>query len=112
MGLQDVSFTVNRGTRRLVGATGAGKTTIQNLICRYYDVQKGTILIDMSTPQDPPGGPQAEHRQILQMCSCLRAIYDNIRLNETGDSRMRKSSRRRKQSIGGVISRLPGGYPR
>ena len=29
-----------------VGATGAGKTTIQNLICRYFDIQKGQILID------------------------------------------------------------------
>ena len=45
--LQDVSFTVEPGARvAFVGATGAGKTTIQNLICRYYDVQKGTILID------------------------------------------------------------------
>ena len=45
--LKDVSFKVNPGESvAFVGATGAGKTTIQNLICRYYDIQKGEILID------------------------------------------------------------------
>ncbi len=45
--LRDVSFKVNPGeSAAFVGATGAGKTTIQNLICRYYDIQKGEILID------------------------------------------------------------------
>lgn len=45
--LRDVSFKVNPGeSAAFVGATGAGKTTIQNLICRYYDIQKGDIYID------------------------------------------------------------------
>ena len=45
--LRDVSFTVEPGQRvAFVGATGAGKTIIQNLICRYFDIQKGQILID------------------------------------------------------------------
>jgi len=45
--LKDVSFTVNPGDNvAFVGETGAGKTTIQNLITRYYDIQKGEILID------------------------------------------------------------------
>jgi len=45
--LKDVSFAVEPGeTVAFVGATGAGKTTIQNLISRYYDIQKGEILID------------------------------------------------------------------
>lgn len=45
--LKDVSFKVKPGQSvAFVGATGAGKTTIQNLITRYYDIQKGQILID------------------------------------------------------------------
>ncbi len=45
--LKDVSFKVNAGdTVAFVGSTGSGKTTILSLICRNYDIQKGTILID------------------------------------------------------------------
>lgn len=45
--LQNVSFHINPGeTIALVGPTGAGKTTIVNLISRFYDVQEGTIKID------------------------------------------------------------------
>ncbi|MCI9149784.1 MAG: ABC transporter ATP-binding protein [Lachnospiraceae bacterium] len=45
--LENVSFTVSPGeTIALVGPTGAGKTTIVNLISRFYDIQKGTISID------------------------------------------------------------------
>lgn len=45
--LKDVSFLVHPGeTIALVGPTGAGKTTIVNLISRFYDIQKGEIRID------------------------------------------------------------------
>lgn len=45
--LNDVSFHIKPGeTIALVGPTGAGKTTIVNLISRFYDVQKGTVSID------------------------------------------------------------------
>lgn len=45
--LSDVSFHIKPGeTIALVGPTGAGKTTIVNLISRFYDIQKGTIKID------------------------------------------------------------------
>ena len=45
--LKDVSFTIEPGERvAFVGATGAGKTSILNLIGRYFDIQKGEILID------------------------------------------------------------------
>lgn len=45
--LKDVSFQVRPGeTIALVGPTGAGKTTIINLISRFYDIQQGTICVD------------------------------------------------------------------
>lgn len=45
--LEDVSFTIQPGeTIALVGPTGAGKTTIVNLISRFYDIEEGQILID------------------------------------------------------------------
>ena len=51
--LKDVNFDINPGeTIALVGPTGAGKTTIVNLISRFYDVQTGTVLIDDSDVKD------------------------------------------------------------
>jgi ATP-binding cassette, subfamily B, multidrug efflux pump len=45
--LKDVSFTVGPGERvAFVGHTGAGKTTITNLLLRFYDIQRGQILLD------------------------------------------------------------------
>ncbi|CUS96427.1 ATP-binding cassette, subfamily B [Candidatus Kryptobacter tengchongensis] len=45
--LKNVSFKINKGEKvAIVGATGSGKSTIINLICRFYDIQKGQILID------------------------------------------------------------------
>ena len=45
--LKDVSFRVEAGqSLALVGATGSGKTTIVNLLCRFYEIQTGKILVD------------------------------------------------------------------
>lgn len=51
--LEDVSFKVRQGeTIALVGPTGAGKTTIVNLISRFYDTQKGGVYIDGKNVRD------------------------------------------------------------
>jgi ATP-binding cassette subfamily B protein len=45
--LRDVSFSVNPGqSLAIVGATGAGKSTVINLLLRFYDIQRGSILVD------------------------------------------------------------------
>jgi ATP-binding cassette subfamily B protein len=45
--LKDVSFTVEPGeTAALVGATGAGKTTVMNVLLRFYDIERGRITVD------------------------------------------------------------------
>ena len=45
--LQDFNFSAQAGQRiALVGETGAGKTTVLRLLFRFYDVQKGKIMID------------------------------------------------------------------
>lgn len=45
--LKDVSFRVEEGeSLAIIGATGSGKSTIVNTLCRFYDIQKGEILLD------------------------------------------------------------------
>ena len=45
--LTEISFTLNRGqTLGIIGATGSGKSTIVNLLIRFYDPDKGTVLVD------------------------------------------------------------------
>jgi len=51
--IKNMSFTVEPGmTVGILGPTGSGKSTIANLLCRYYDVQNGEILIDGKNVKD------------------------------------------------------------
>jgi len=82
--LKDVSFKISRGEFvAFVGATGAGKTTIINLLCGFYEINDGNILIDgKDIRQIPKKLLRAGIGLVLQDVQLFRGnILDNIRLN-------------------------------
>jgi len=83
--LKDISFEINPGeTIALVGKTGSGKTTITNLLNRFYDIQKGEILLDGINIQEINKRNLREHiGTVLQDPFIFaRTIKDNIKLNK------------------------------
>jgi ATP-binding cassette subfamily B protein len=81
--LKDVSFTVETGESiALVGATGSGKTTVTNLLMRFYDVQKGKILLDGVDVRDWDLQSLRENFAVVLQDVFLfsGSIADNIRL--------------------------------
>jgi len=82
--LKDVSFTIEPGELvAFVGATGAGKTSIINLITRFYDIQKGEILIDgVNIKEYDKYELRRQVGVVLQDVFIFTGnIKDNIRLN-------------------------------
>lgn len=82
--LRDVSFTINPGeTIAFVGATGAGKTSIISLISRFYDIQKGEILIDGINIKEINQHELRKHIGVVLQDVFLFSgdIKSNIRLN-------------------------------
>ena len=80
--LQDVSFTVEPGESvALVGPTGAGKSTIVNLISRFYDVEDGSVSIDGTDVRDVTLHSLRSQMGIMMQDSFLFSgtIEDNIR---------------------------------
>jgi ATP-binding cassette subfamily B multidrug efflux pump len=111
--LRDVSFDVKPGQRvGIVGATGSGKTTIINLLLRFYDVQRGRITLDGVDIRDLD---LADVRRlfglVLQDVHLFSGtIEDNIRLGDASidDERVRRAARA--VHANRFIERLPGGY--
>lgn len=82
--LKDVSFTVDTGGRvAFVGATGAGKTTIINLISRFYEPNRGEILVDGVSLKDWKLGELRRGVAVVLQDVVLFSgtIADNIRVN-------------------------------
>lgn len=111
--LRDVSFTVEPGqTIAFVGATGAGKSTIMNLLSRFYDIQKGQILID---GQDIGKLSTAELRRnvglVMQDVFMFSGtIGENIRLNNPQIPQERVESVARHVNAHHFIDALPKKY--
>jgi ATP-binding cassette, subfamily B, multidrug efflux pump len=111
--LRDVSFEVAPGENvALVGHTGSGKTTITNLIMRFYDVQKGRILVDGVDVRDwDLKDLRSSFAVVLQDVFLFSGtIADNIRLGnrQISDERIRWAAA--EVHADGFINRLDGDY--
>lgn len=110
--LKDLSFTVEPGEMvAIVGYTGAGKTTIANLLARMWDAQKGRILVDGIPIRDIP---LQELRRTVQpvpqdVFLFSGSVAENIRLGSPfTDEEVEKAAKI--VHAHGFISRLEGGY--
>ena len=85
--LRDVSFYVAAGNMlAIVGHTGAGKSTLVNLVLRYYEIQKGSILVGGRDIRDwTPESLRAQFGVVLQdPCLLSGTISENIGLSDEG----------------------------
>lgn len=111
--LKDVSFTIQPGqTIAFVGATGAGKSSIIQLINRFYDIQKGSIKLDGVDIRDIPLDELRRSISIVQQDVFLFTgdIASNIRLNnrDITDEEVRHAARM--VHIDDFVRELPQGY--
>ena len=111
--LRDVSFTVEPGeTIAIVGATGAGKTSIISLLERFYDVQKGRITLDGVDIRDMEKSFLRSHLGLVMQDVFVFAgdIKGNIRLGNESvtDEEIKRVAEYVNASR--FIEKLPGGY--
>ena len=110
--LKDVSFTARPGeTIALVGHTGAGKTTVVSLLLRFYEPQRGRILINGVSIKDMPVDVLRSIIGYVQQDIFLFAgdVASNVRLDAPlDDASLERAARR----VGAdrVVHRLPGGW--
>jgi ABC-type multidrug transport system fused ATPase/permease subunit len=111
--LRDVSFKVPAGSSlALVGATGSGKTTIISLLMRFYDIQKGSILLDGVDIREMTKAHLREAFSLVLQEVFLFAgsVTDNIRLGNTQISAQQVEQAARAVHAHDFIMSLSGGY--
>ena len=111
--IDDISFIINPGeTTAIVGPTGSGKTTITNLITKFYEIDSGTILIDRKNINEFKLESLRKKIGVILQDVFLFAdtIYNNITLfnNEISIKDVEKAAK--DLEIHDFIMSLPGGY--
>ncbi|WP_373400131.1 ABC transporter ATP-binding protein [Algoriphagus halophilus] len=110
--LKDINFEVKSGqTVALVGATGAGKSSIINLISRFYEINEGVISIDGKDIRDFDLGILRKHIGVVLQDVFLFSdtIYYNITLGNPSISREQVMDAAEQVGARKFIERLPGG---
>ncbi len=111
--LKDISFQIEaQKSLAIVGATGAGKSTLIHLLERFYDVQKGVIYIDGVNIKDYKLQTLREHVGLVLQDVFLfsGSIYENITLGNLDIDRARVVEATQLMGIHDFILQLPGGY--
>ncbi|GIP43840.1 multidrug ABC transporter permease [Paenibacillus sp. J45TS6] len=111
--LKNISFEAKQGeTVALVGHTGSGKSSIINLLFRFYDPQKGTITIDGQDVKDIPKQWIREHMGIVLQDPYLftGTIASNVSLNDNKISRDTIEKALRDVGAEQLLSHLPQGF--
>jgi ATP-binding cassette subfamily B multidrug efflux pump len=110
--LRDVSFRIEPGeTIAVVGHTGAGKTTLTNLLLRFYDIQQGTIRIGGIDIRDIPIDDLRRRYAVVLQDSFLftGSIADNIRLGTETISDARIETAVEQVNLKPFVGSLPDG---
>lgn len=111
--IKGISFKVNAGeTVAIVGSTGAGKSTIINLLNRFYEINKGTICIDNQDINNYTLESLRKQIAVVLQDVFLFAdtIYNNITLNNPDISREKVIQAAKNIGVHQFIMNLPNGY--
>ena len=111
--IKGISFKVNAGeTVAIVGSTGAGKSTIINLLNRFYEINKGTICIDNQEINSYTLESLRKQIAVVLQDVFLFAdtIYNNITLNNPDISREKVIQAAKNIGVHQFIMNLPNGY--
>jgi ATP-binding cassette subfamily B protein len=110
--LKNISFEAKQGqTIALVGATGAGKSSIINLISRFYEINKGAITIDGTNIQDYELSALRKHIGVVLQDVFLfsSSIYQNITLGNPSITKEQVLEAAELVGAAKFIEKLPGG---